>query len=772
MNHLISTIFFLCSSVLFAQTTDDFTDGDFTSNPIWSGNTSNFTINSSKQLQSNDTVARTSYVSSPHNLTTLDAKEWRCWVKLTFSPSSSNYARVYLSAGSTNLAANPDGFYLQFGESGTKDPVRLYKRDNSTTTLICSGIPGQIAKSFAVGVKVLRDISGNWKLYVDPTGGENFVTYSTGNDPTVILGTSFGVVCKYSASNSKKFYFDNFNVGDEIVDNTPPILHSISVISPKQIDVYFDQEVDTISSQVILNYAIDSTISINSVLLDSINSALVHINLDVALQNGQTYSLTTNSIADNSRNISSIQTRNFTYLKAEIPIIGDVIISEFMADPTPSVGLPEVEYIELYNRSAKYFDLELWKIGDASGDGTISQKWLYPGQYLILCSPYSLTEFPNGSGATSFPSLNNTGDDIVLKYSDGTIIDKISYTDNWYADAFKKQGGYSLERINISLQSSTESNWKTSTALIGGTPGEINSLEIPSNDTTNNLAYLETPLEGDLSINEILYNPLTGGSDFIEIFNSSTKLINLKGVVIANIEKGIIDNKKTITANINLKSGDYLVLTADSIHIKQHYSASVSGKFTQLTLPNYNIDSGSVCVLFKEKIIDKVSYKNEWQLKLIDDSKGKSLERISVNGKSSDASNWHTAAESIGFATPGKINSQDYIYQISGDFEYASKTLSPDNDGFEDVLLIQYRMKSLGMIGNFSIYDATGRIVRTLIKNELLATEGIITWDGTTDLQLKAKIGTYVGVFDAFDAEQGTVFSKTKAFVVAGRIGN
>ena len=855
MNFLITLSLFICS-ISIAQIQDDFTDGDFTANPIWGGITSNFTVNTSKQLQSKSSATGFSYLSTLHNLPNLDSKEWHFWVKLAFSPSTTNYARIYLSADQSDLSLNPNGYYLQLGESGTKDAVRLMRNDNGTLTEICSGLSGQIAKSFTIGIKVVRTKKGEWKLFVDPLGGENFNAFAIGNDSTQISGQNIGFYCKYTAGNSAKFYFDNLTVGEEIRDLTPPILVSSTIINPQQLDVLFDQTVDTISGQLISNYTINPTISIASLFIDSTNSALVHLLLNSPLQNGVLYVLTTDSIADNLENISTIQTSNFTYLVSENPVLGDVIISEIMADPTPTMGLPEVEYIEIYNRSNKYFNLKDWKIGDASGDGTIGDCWLKPNEYKVICSTSSVSNFQNSIGATNFPSYNNSGDDIVLKATDGLLVDYISYTDSWYLDEEKKQGGYTLERINVSLTCSNQNNWNSSSATIGGTPGTFNSINnsVPDSSfpfvlnsivdsdkkvilnfnegmdsvslmnttisTSPSLTSLqksvsghfpsqltiefsdsifgskeylitlksvadcslnktdlssvfvrpEAPEKGDIIINEILFDPITGGSDFIELHNKSSKLISLKNWNLGNIEKGSVANLTPISANFNLKSGEYIVVTPDSSFQKEHYSASNPGHFIQATLPNYNIDSSSVCLLFNDELMDKVAYKQEWNFSLLDDTKGKSLERISADGNSNESTNWHTAAESVNFATPGRINSQDYKYESTGDFEFSSKTMSPDNDGFEDVLHVKYKMKSVGMIGTFAIYDASGRLIKTLFKNDLLASEGSFSWDGITSEQVKAPIGTYIGILESFDADGGTTFTKKKAFVVAVKL--
>ena len=58
----------------------------------------------------------------------------------------------------------------------------------------------------------------------------------------------------------------------------------------------------------------------------------------------------------------------------------------------------------------------------------------------------------------------------------------------------------------------------------------------------------------------------------------------------------------------------------------------------------------------------------------------------------------------------------------------------------------------------------------TVIDNELLSTEGTLSWQGVTDEGTKASIGPYVGIFEAYDVQGGLIFTGKKVFVVAGNI--
>src|SRR5690606_25882736 len=117
-----------------------------------------------------------------------------------------------------------------------------------------------------------------------------------------------------------------------------------------------------------------------------------------------------------------------------------------------------------------------------------------------------------------------------------------------------------------------------------------------------------------------------------------------------------------------------------------------------------------------------------------------SLERLDPLGPSQDAANWHTAAEAIGFATPGGKNSQYYPAISNGQVSFTSETFSPDNDGFEDVMQINYELETVGLVGTVKIYDDRGRKIRDLITAELLGVNGTLVWDGVNDAGTKASI--------------------------------
>lgn len=846
-----------------SQLIEDFEDGNFLSAPTWLGDDSVFTVvdvSGDKQLRSNKTIPSTSFYLSTA-CTQAQEGQWEFFTSLQFNTSSANFVDVYLTADQSNLmAANLNGYFVRIG--GTTDEVSLYKKVNGIATKIIDGADGVTNSSVnTLKIKVTRTAGGDWKLERDVTGlGSIYVQEGIINDVTLSTSSYFGVaITQSTASFILKHFFDDFYVGPIILDVTPPQVVSATAVGSLGVDVLFNEPLDATSAELLTNYLFSPGLTVMPSQLDAVNPALVHVLLwSPGMTNGTTYQLTTSTIADVNGNVSGNQTVSFTFLIAENPMPGDVIINEFMCDPSPIVGMPEVEYIELYNKSSKYFNLSGWKIGDGSSDGTVQNDWLYPGSYRILCATSNVDTFNTitGIGVTSFPSLNNTGDDIILKDANGLELDRISYTDDWYKDINKADGGFSIERINPNDPCSAEDNWRATESSLGGTPEQINSVFDESPDTTPpsitqlialppnylevhfsegmdstllasanymvspslnlqavyvlgphptmvtlqladnfepsktyqlfvenvadcwiNSASLngvfslpESAVAGDVVINEILFDPYTGGYDWIEVYNTSNKVINLKDWQLANFDDDTIANFKGVNTHFYLQPDSYAVLGKDSTFVLQNYPAAVPGTFVYCETPSFNVDSSTVYLLQGNELMDAVSYTEDWHFTLLDETDGVSLERIDPSGISNDSFNWHSAAEAIGFGTPGGKNSQYYPVVTNGEFHFNSPTVSPDSDGFEDILQISYEMSEPGLLGTFTIFDDRGRTIRTLIQNELLASYGSFTWDGTTDDQVKASIGSYVAVFQAFNADGGLYFTQKKAFVVAGKM--
>jgi hypothetical protein len=145
MKHFLNISFLILPLLAFSQVQEAFTDGDFTSNPNWIGTASTFNINASNQLQLNDNATNSSYLVTPHNLSSIANKEWRFYAKQSFAGSSSNFSKIYLTAASSDLSTNPDGFYILLGESLTTDAVRLFKSVSGTSTEVCAATIGAIA---------------------------------------------------------------------------------------------------------------------------------------------------------------------------------------------------------------------------------------------------------------------------------------------------------------------------------------------------------------------------------------------------------------------------------------------------------------------------------------------------------------------------------------------------------------------------------------------------------------------------------------------------
>lgn len=844
-----------------AQVSENFSDGDLTNSPVWAPDlVSNWAVVNG-QLRSNSASTNSAFFITTPSSKALNA-QWEFWVNLQFNTSSANYVDVYLTSDQSNLSsATINGYFVRIG--GTPDEISLYKITAGTTSLLINGVDGVTNSSNnTLRIKVIRDSNNTWTLERDATGGSNFFIEGSIIDNTFITSGFFGIRIQQStASFFTRHFFDDLYAGEIILDSEPPVLQQLEVLSNNQLALTFNEKLAASSAQNISHYSASNDLGNPATVVLQPDEKSVLLGYSKTFTNGISNTLSISGVQDLLGNTITSLNQSFIFFQPSPVNPKDIIITEIFADPSPQVGLPDAEYIELHNRSNNPINLSGWKFSDGSSTGTLPSQIILPGQYWIITSNSNVTAFTSYSnviGISNFPTLNNGGEAITLKSVGGPLIDSVNYTLSWYRDDDKKEGGWSLELIDINNPCGEEDNWTASENPNGGSPGKVNSVNTNKPDVTgpkllsvsvvnpdelllvfnekiekslNINSFLITPLVsintvsftslslrevklkltqdlearqlytvtisnlrdcngnfiqeglneltfalpeaaevGDLLINEILFNPRPGGVDFIEIFNSSEKFINLKNWSLANLEGSAIINARIITlSDLIISPGDYRVFTADKNSVINQYPNSVEKIFFQTPVPSMNDDEGSIALVTSDGVVvDAFAYVDKFHSGLLKDDEGVSLERISITEPSQNSSNWKSANASVGFATPGYLNSNSRPENSldENSIYIDPEIFSPYVPG-QDFTQIHFKFDQPGFSANIKIADHQGRLIKEIANNQTLAHEGFFRWDGDRDDGSKARMGYYFVWFEVF-ALDGTVKMYRKRVVIGG----
>lgn len=1116
-----------------AQWVDNFSDGDFTNNPVWSGDASKFQVNGSQELWLNaPAVANdTAYLSTVS--TVMGNASWEFYVRLGFSPSSTNFARVYLASDQANFKLPLNGYFILIGQVTSpvsSREVSLFRQTGTSTTKIISGLTGDFdgADPLIVRVKVTRDGVGNWELFYDKTGGSNFVSMGTANDVTHSTSSFSGVRCRFTSTRKDLFWFDDFVVtGAPVVDATPPAVSGVSVITNQQLRVVFSEPLDAVTATNTLNYQINGGIgNPASAQVDPQNASAVLLNLTLPILNSTLYQISISNVQDLAGNTMANATLPFALI---IPATGDVVINEIHPDPTPPLGLPEFEFIELYNRTSFPLDLGNWTItvgtsqrvlpaglviqpdsflilADPAGNGffpaglpihfmsswasltnsgalltltsaggiqmdqvnytldyynntarsgggwsmerrtaaefcggarnwsasndalggtpgrsnsnlisTLSpliledviaegptqilatfnkeldvnsiqasdffidqgigtplnatmvgpgqvrmvlssvlntstiynltlqdtllacrgqaaalsqtldfvfyvpeafdvviheimadespavglpatewieirnrrnfpipmRNWtlqvgnstitlpaarLEPDSFLVLVAASFVPSFPGIAtmSLNSLPNMTNSSGTLTLRAPNGAFVHSVAYSDAWYGSSAKAAGGWTLEMRDPNNPCGGAGNWTASSNPTGGTPGLRNSANglnpdetrplllraglfqpdtailyfnepiLPASLTASDFAFHtnaanpvdyrlveplltrilvklpetpqpgqvypiwiqgdvrdcagnlaaadtvwigipETPEFNDIILNEVLAAATGSNVDFVEIYNNSSKLIDLAQLRLGGYDSILVQVTSPRVINdwpLHLAPGEYLVLSTNQNIVKAFYQTPAPRNFWDMSsfvsLAKEAGNVGLATVGFE--VLDALSYTKDFQFSLLNSIDNVSMERILQNQPTQNPRNWTSAAQQVGFATPGYRNSQSGVLApLSGNFTVEPPIFSPDNDGYQDQLMVQYQLAEPGFLGTVKVFDAAGREVAMLANNELLGMQGFWIWDGVINDGSKARVGVYALTFEIFAPDGRKDFFK-KAVTIATKL--
>ena len=462
-----------------AQLTEDFSDGDFTSNPLWNGDVSNFIVNGAMELQLNaPAVTDTSYlVTETGILDFTNTVTWEFRMNLLFSPSSNNTGRFYLCSNQENLKGSLDGYYIRIGESGSVDKIKLYRQDGTSSALIATGIYGAYGVSPDARIRVTRDLAGNWLVEADSLGGTNFIFEAGATDTDHTFSKYSGVWCKYTTSNSGNFIYDDISiVGNVIVDNDPPAVVSANVSGANLIDITFNESV-SVTAEDINNYVLPGD---GNPLIVTNNNNVFELMFNTPFSAGATLSLEISNIEDLSSNILN---DTIDIIVPDTALLGEVVVNEILFDPFTGGS----DYVELYNNSTKSLDLYNYMIANFD-DGVDNHKEI-PINYILIPGEYVLLTEDSASTAAAYnyrntavfiemdlPTFNNDSATVYVLNPDSLILDQFSYNDDMHFELINNVEGVSLERIDQNTATNNAFNWHSAAEAVGwGTPGMENS---------------------------------------------------------------------------------------------------------------------------------------------------------------------------------------------------------------------------------------------------------------------------------------------------------
>lgn len=435
----------------------------------WNCSDSSFWVNPKKQLQSHVSAKNRSEIYANLLLKQVGYNiMWSSYIAFDFNPSAQNQVRFYLYADSMNFTKSNHSLFLQFGGiNGTDDAIELVQQSGTSKQILASSLTGFLKQNSShFNFKCLIDSIGLLSFEIDTTMNHSFIQLFQIAAPSMPKEFYTGYWFKFTSSHVSSFIADNFYMGP--IENSKQELKLIesALLNDSVCKFTWNRPIDT--------SFFESKISSNSKLLysfifnDSNSSFEIRFHgnfrqisdFEFCFQN--IYSKEGLSLADTCL--------HWVFYN---PKTADIRFSELMVDPEPIIGLPNAEFIELYNSTNYSLNLEGMWVSDTQNKAVLESYVLKPNKFVVLCATKDTALFQSFPylAVQALPSLNNDSDSLYLMGTHAEVIDQVAYNSSWYHLNPLPSGGRSLCLINVSSDCPAIENWQASTDSLGGSPG-------------------------------------------------------------------------------------------------------------------------------------------------------------------------------------------------------------------------------------------------------------------------------------------------------------
>ncbi len=297
-------------------------------------------------------------------------------------------------------------------------------------------------------------------------------------------------------------------------------------------------------------------------------------------------------------------------------------------------------------------------------------------------------------------------------------------------------------------------NWETPVGVLGLYPLTVSLIATGDWNLSNNSLQTELLVDAPdlaVTINEIMYAPLNGEPEWVELVNTTANEIYLKDWQLTDL------NDEALLPTLTLAPYSYAVVTDDPIGGINGWPQDIS-VIVVTALPALNNDGDKVNLLDPGAgIIDEVDY-SRFHITTV----GRSLEKVHPSASSQEATSWVVSPASQGH-TAGRPNSVLMSTDQSG------LTIEPNPLQInlpESILSISYvtPFSSINLL--IELYDLAGRRLGTIFNEGPVPGSGAITWDARSLDPVRYRTGQYALRFHARDAGSNRQWERIERLIL------
>lgn len=635
------------SCVIFTYL-EQFTDGNFTANPVWTGDTGNWLVVADSDASAGSIGSQTLRLNAPalaqaeHLVTGFsnwqDEQEWSFWLgRRGQALTAANTVAIWLYADQVNLeSATISGYRLLLGDDAGVDEWRLQRVNSGVATTIITASAGvtNAITDFGFNTRVTRTWDGQWEIFTDA------LPIATGTGAT--------------ANNCAEATISRGTATDNSIALAGPMLFGIVATHSTGAAAIISTEWD------------DIAINTNAVVYGC-----------------------TDPLATNYDPLAIADDGSCTYTLANL------VITEIHYNPDDAGGFPDADYefLEIYNNDGGSVDISGYTLSNAVNFTFPAATTIAAGDYVIVAIN-AATYASLGCQVFQWTGqLNNTGETIELRDSFSQLVDIVAYANTAPWPLAAAGTGPSLELVDVNSDNNIGSNWEAQT--VNGTPcGPILVVPGCTDPSATNYNVNATVWNGTCTygaptvvINEVHYNPCSlqgpdADFEFLELYNADpVNTIDISGWQVVGTEL-------VFPAATFIAPGEYIVVAKNpATYTGNGYQVfgfgSIGSGLLNTGEPISLIDASS-------NVIDYVLYGISAPWPSEANGECPTLELTDPLGDNFDPANWQLSSNSGG--TPGAPNSSVFECTDCGEIGAVTETVLTDN--FDDGSLTGWQLSN------------------------------------------------------------------------------